>query len=238
MIGLIGYTGLIGQSLINAIHCDFAYNSQNINQLIEHEFDCVYCAAPSSNRIVANTNPEEDLKNIENLISVLKQSKIKKFVLIGTIDTLHLPNSPYGDNRKQLEIFVKQHYTDYHIVRSCLLIDNNIKKNILYDLKNSIYLESINLELKSQWYPLVRLPSDLEIIIKNNVKEINLVSEPIVNKDIITTLFPHLLEQITKSVPTDSYNEKCNRADLFDNYSPYILLKEHVFSHMQEYLKC
>lgn len=173
MIGLIGHTGLIGKFLANNINIDCCYNSQNITQASGQTFDILYCCAPSSNRIIANRNPDQDLDNINQIIAVLKSVVAKQVIMISTVDTQHDPVSPYGANRLKLEQFIKS-MPNYHIVRLCSLIDPNISKNVLYDLKHKTFLDSINLAQVMHWYRLQDLPKHLDIIVSNQLKEINL----------------------------------------------------------------
>ena len=75
-----------------------------------------------------------------------KEPLPKKLVLISTIDVFTSPKGvderseidtgnlqPYGYNRYQLELWVREHYPDALIVRLPGLFGKNIKKNFIYD---------------------------------------------------------------------------------------------------------
>ena len=109
---LIGHTGYIGSKLLDFINFDRCYNSATIKSLMYSEVDTLYCAAPSGNRLKATQDPMQDTVSVETLISVLNQTKVSKFVLISTVDTLYAPQSVYGKNRLMLEQFVKSRYND------------------------------------------------------------------------------------------------------------------------------
>ena len=62
------------------------FNTKNISDIEGKEFDLVVSAGVGAVKWWANQNPEEDKKNIDDLITHLKKVKAKKFVLISTID--------------------------------------------------------------------------------------------------------------------------------------------------------
>lgn len=236
VIGLIGATGLIGKHLSNHINPDVSYTSKNIETLSNNKFEVLYCAAPSGNRLTANTNPENDSNAITKLIAQLLTVKTNQFVLISTVDTLHSPTTTYGGNRLILENFVKQNFPNNIVIRLPTLIDLTIKKNILFDLKNKKYLDSINLLQQCQWYPLSLLYQDIQQIVSNNVADVNLVSEPIINQEIIDKLFTNFEKMPTNFKKSEPYNLICNCAKLFNN-DTYRLTKEQIFEYMIDYVQ-
>ena len=144
MLALIGHTGLIGGVLKSSLTFDLEYNSSNINDIQGRHFDTVYCAAPSGNRLLASQYPEQDTCNVYSLIENLKTITANRFILISSGDVVVSPESVYGNNRGQLEKFVKTQFDNHHVIRLCTLIHPDIKKNILYDLKHSLYTFYLN----------------------------------------------------------------------------------------------
>ena len=236
VIGVIGATGLIGKHLSNHINPDASYTSKNIETLSNNKFNVLYCAAPSGNRLDANINPKNDFDTIGVLTSQLLKVKTNQFVLISTVDTLHSPTTAYGGNRLILENFVKQNFSNNIVIRLPTLIDQAIKKNILFDLKNKKYLDSINLLQQCQWYPLTLLCQDIQQIVSNNITDVNLVSEPIVNQEIIDKLFTDFEKVPSNFKKSDPYNLICNCAKLFNNDN-YRLTKEQIFEYMIDYVQ-
>jgi len=230
---LIGSTGLIGSSLCKQIHVDATFNSSNIVEAQHQQFNTVYCCAPSGNRILANQRPEEDLDNILSLIATLKTIKIQRFVLISTVDTQHNPESPYGHNRLMLEKFAAT-INNHHIVRLCSLIDSNITKNILYDLKHQCFLDLIDLDLIMHWYKLSDLAGHLATIINNNIREVNLVSEPVSNQEIVDTFFAKLA--LSKYANGRPYNLTCSAVNLTGQVRDYVYTKDQIFDFIADYL--
>ena len=149
--GLIGYTGFVGSVIQPMFKFDLFYNRSNIYDLPKSELDLLVCAAPTGNRLFVQNNPMDDLDFILTLIDHLRKTKIKKFILLSTIDVIARPNTVYGMNRKILEGWIKTNLESYSIIRMPTLIHPAIKKNILYDLKHNQLLEKINQENKVKY---------------------------------------------------------------------------------------
>jgi hypothetical protein len=210
------------------------YNSANIDQIANCSFNTLYCAAPSGNRLLANKNPDQDLASINTLITALRKVNVVNFVLISTVDTVHARHTAYGSHRKILEEFVQDTFNKHYITRLPTLVSSGIRKNVLYDLKHKQYTDSINLDMQCHWYPLVRLRSDINTMIDNNITEENFISEPIANRDIVHKFFPELINQIT-ATPTvaGSYNLTCNNKAVFGKY---LVDRQEIFDAFTEYL--
>jgi hypothetical protein len=137
----------------------------------------------------------------------------------------------YGKNRGQLEQFVKNYFINHHIIRLCTLIHTDIKKNVLYDLKHSLYLDKINGQAVRQYYPLEKLADDINIIVDHDIQDINLVSEPIEDQLIVDHFFPHVCTQ--RNPCCNPYNLSCDKLP-FDHY---ILTKNQIFNYIEKYIK-
>jgi hypothetical protein len=148
---LIGYTGFVGSNLHQQFTFNDLYNSKNIHEIVNKSYDEVYCAGVRAQKWLANAQPQEDLDLIKSLIENIKQAKIKRFVLISTIDVYPNPvevdedsqidetkQSTYGRNRYYLEQWVMRYFEDYLIVRLPGLFGQNLKKNFIYDMINPI----------------------------------------------------------------------------------------------------
>jgi hypothetical protein len=223
---LIGFNGVIGQHLCRNVQLDFYFNSKNLNEILKNNYDIIFCAAPSGNKTFSNQNPDLDFRNIEKMIFILSKVKTNRFVLISTVDSLVQTPVAYGKNRKLLEEFVKQKFLKHNIIRLSSLISNHIQKNLLYDIKNSTWISSIDLDAKLQWYPLDHLTNDIKYVIDNNIREINLVSEPILNLDIVSEFAPQHIALITKKQNSVAYN-----------IQPYRYTKNEIFSLIKKYME-
>lgn len=222
MNALIGNTGLIGKHLKTCWSFSHEYNSSNIAEISNYKFDTVYIAAPTGNRLQANDNPEKDLNNIKYLLDHLIKTSIRRVVLIGTVDSILRNNLPYGQNRLWLENQINNKFELSYTIRLSALVHKNITKNILYDLKHKLYLDKINLNTEIQWYDLNNLTTDINRAIKNDLRECNLVSEPISNKEICNQFFPGLTISATPVVN--------------QTISPYVYTKTDIFQSMKDYL--
>lgn len=216
MKALIG-CGTIGSVLQQHLTFDRVFDTKNIDTLGQWDFDEVYCAAPGANRIVANADPMRDQQNIQKLIQLISQTKIKKFILISTVDTV-VKHTAYALNRKMFEDVV-QTFKNSVIVRLPSLIGPQIKKNMLYDLKHGVYIDKINLDDVCQWYDLQNLVKD----IAESTGTVNLVSEPIANSEIIQRFFPDSFSQVRPG--------QCS----YYNLSPYRYTKQQIFDSIHEY---
>jgi hypothetical protein len=228
MNALIGHTGLIGSMLAGGVDLDLTYNSANIDQIAHREFDTVYCAAPSGNRLLVSQDPAWDNKNIQRLVDSLRTVRVNRFVLIGSVDAVYAPESAYGGNRLVLEHFVQTQFELCHVIRLCTLIHPKITKNLLYDIRHRQYLDRINGAMVRQYYPLSRLCADIGCVIQHDVRTVNLVSEPVSDQDIITQFCPDVAIPHT---PVRSYDLHST-----EPFGKYVISRPQVFEYITEYL--
>ena len=145
---LIGYNGFVGSNILLKSDFSFKYNSKNINDIRNREFDLLICSAIPSDMQLVNLKPEKDLENIKELLNILKTVKSKKAVLISTIAVYPQPviynenyfdyksDSDYGKNRKFAEYEFSKIFKDSYIIRLPALFGNNLKKNFIFDIIN------------------------------------------------------------------------------------------------------
>jgi len=147
---LIGYSGFVGSNLDKQKKFDDKYNSSNINSISGKEFDLLVCAGISADKWWANRNEKADFLSIDNLLKIVKTVKVKKFVLISTIDVYSQPvisnelsvdklesQFPYGKNRLYAERFIYDNFPGSLIIRLPGLFGNGLKKNFIFDLVNN-----------------------------------------------------------------------------------------------------
>lgn len=226
-LAVIGSRGVIGNVIVSAFSPRATFNSDNIDQLSQSSYDTIICAAPSGNRRAAEQDPATDKHNIQTIITALEQTQCNRIVLISSIDTILYPNTTYGANRLYLENFVLARPGKSHVIRLCTLIAPTIKKNILYDLKHWQFVDQINCQSQLQWYNLANLPLDMQQSIDQDIRSITLVSEPIINREVISTFFPHRQAEIGINPG----------AELKYNITPYQTTREEIFTAMEQYLK-
>ncbi len=80
MDALIGYSGFVGTTLLRQRRFDAQYRSTNIGEIVGKTFDTVVCAGAPAQKWLANKDPADDIKKINNLIEKLKNKALKNFL--------------------------------------------------------------------------------------------------------------------------------------------------------------
>ena len=246
---IVGYTGFVGSNLLQFYKFDKLYNSSNFHEAVNKEFDTLFFCGVPAVKWYANKNPDEDFDVLHKIKSILQTIKVKKIILISTIDVYEyvdsqetedyecdfINNHAYGRNRYLFETFVKQNFENYFIIRLPALFGKGLKKNVIYDLINNNQVGNIERNTKFQWYNLNWLKNDIDIAITNNIRICNLFTEPLETLEIIK-LFDYPLDTY-KTQSTMTYNLKTKYSDTFNsNISGYIRDKNTVLNGIQEYL--
>lgn len=148
---LVGYTGFVGSNIYAVGKIDTAYNSKNIEEAYGTNPDLLIYAGLRAEKYLANNAPEKDMELILQAEENIKRINPKRLVLISTIDVFKVPKGvdensvidtenlhPYGYNRYQMELWVRENYPDALIIRLPGLFGKNIKKNFIYDYLNVI----------------------------------------------------------------------------------------------------
>lgn len=200
---IFGFSGFVGSYLTRYYKFDYLYNSKNITDAKNKEFDTIFISCIPAVKWLANKYPNRDTETIENIKNLLETIQAKKVILISTIDVYDVlnnklnedeiinyhNNNTYGKNRYMFEEFVRTTFSDVYIIRLPALFGRGLKKNIIYDLINNNEINNININTYFQWYNLEWLQDDIEICLQNNIRLCNLFTEPLHTKDIIS-LFP------------------------------------------------
>ncbi len=130
MKSLVGYTGFVGSNILLKEDFDGKYNSKNIQDSYGTNPELLIYAGLRAEKYLANTAPQKDLDLIIQAEENIERINPQKLVLISTIDVFKSPQSvdensrieteglpPYGYDRYQLEIWVRERYPDALIVR-------------------------------------------------------------------------------------------------------------------------
>lgn len=153
LISLVGYTGFVGSNICMQAgsYIEGLYNSKNIESAYKTNPDILIYAGLRAEKFLANTYPDKDKLMIEEAKQNIEKINPKKLIFISTIDVFKEPKNvseesninlqglqPYGYNRYQLELWVRENYPDALIIRLPALFGINLKKNFLYDFINII----------------------------------------------------------------------------------------------------
>ena len=239
---ILGYSGFVGSHLLEKVFNTELYNSKNIKEIANKEFNLVYCCCLPSVKWYCNKNPEEDIRIIDEIKQHISNIKsFNKLILISTID-IHCNNIEeqtednivvskeyYGLHRYNFEQWLIDNYENkIHIIRLPALFGIGIKKNVLYDLLNDNNLNLISNKNYYQWYDLRWLYDDIEYMINNNIKILNAYSEPIIMDEIINNFFPTKINNVLNNF-TIKYNQKTKYNEIYRN-------KELVLKNMEKFI--
>lgn len=242
---LIGFTGFVGSNL----HFDYRftdiYNSKNIGEITNKNYDCVVCAGISAKKWYANLHLNEDKKQIDDLIDILKTVKVNKFVLISTIDVydqidiglnedyINLGDThAYGRNRLYAENRIKELFNDHCVIRLPGLFGFGLRKNIIYDYLNN-NLKELSFKSQFQWYDVGDLIYDINKAIESNLNVVNLFTEPIKNSELIIVFKKYNDDlNINDSPNFVAYNTKTKY-----NSTGYIRNKTYILQKIDNYIK-
>jgi RmlD substrate binding domain len=246
---LIGYTGFVGASLASAEHFDVIVNRANLESLRGANLQRLVCAGLPAAKWMVNQNPEADAENIDRLEATLRTVQARTVILISTIDVYprtngadetydcsREPNHSYGRHRLRFEHFVREVFPHSSIVRLPALFGHGLKKNVLHDLLHDNRLERINPASRFQWYPLARLPRDLNTIETQGLPLVNLFTEPVETRSLLERLFPD------KRVgglpdPAADYDLRTRHGVLFGGDAHYVMTAAAVIGALGEFVR-
>ena len=239
---LIGYTGFIGSNLKKLYKPKYNYNTQNISKIKNKSFDLLFCAGTSSKRWLANKNPKKDLDNIKKLTKILQSFKTKKFILISSIEIYGLKNnknengkinkqynSSYGKNRLYLENFIKKKFKNYLIIRLPIVYGKNFSKNVIYDLMYQNEIEKLNANDLVQIYNVKNLKKDIDFCIKNEIKELNMATEPI--------LLSYLADKIFGIKLSKKKSARLMKMKSIHHKNKYFYNRKKIISELSKFIK-
>lgn len=230
---LIGYTGFVGNTLLNQTTFESLYRSTNISEIKHKGFDTVVCAGAPAKKWLANQQPVMDRATITSLIQYLKTIKCGTFILISTVDVFKTPvgvdeNTPvdevglqaYGLNRRMLEKFVESHFPNNIIIRLPGLVGPGLRKNVIFDILNKNNLHVIDGRNVFQFYPMVNLWYDIVAASKAGLRLVHLTAEPISVAELSMKGFGQPLNHVLSGTPT-MYNFCSQYAELFGAHGRY-----------------
>ena len=115
---LVGHTEFVGGNLLNQAAFSTVFNSANIAEIAQQEFDILVCAAAPGSMFEANKFPDRDQAKIQALIDELSKVRTSRFILISSIAVLEdfaggddegttafQEELAYGRHRRALESF-------------------------------------------------------------------------------------------------------------------------------------
>lgn len=257
MRGLIGFSGFVGQHLIEQTSFDKVYRSSTVGSIKDQTFELLVCAGVPAVKWLANQEPENDLHSLRKLLEHLKTTKANEFVLISTIDVYPDPataetenaelrdrrNHAYGTHRFWFEQQVKSIFPVCTIVRLPALFGRYMKKNYIFDLlhEREEFIRKIHLQSAFQWYNVERLWSDICTVRAAKAGLVNLFTEPVKTETLVRDCFPRFLpscEEIA-NLPLRPmvYNLQTKFSSLWGSASGYIQSADDVLSEIRDFVR-
>lgn len=154
---IVGGNGVLGADLVSNLSSTFkveSINRDNYNSFAGEKCDVLINANGNSKRFWANKNRIEDFKaSTLSVYNTLIDFKFNKYIYISSSDVYFdhgNPNfakeelevksellSPYGLHKYLSECIIKNSLSDYVILRSSLILGDNMRKGPIYDLLNN-----------------------------------------------------------------------------------------------------
>ncbi len=206
---LIGYTGFVGSALLSQRSFGHLVNSRNFRDMRGQSYDTVVCCGVSAVKWLANRDPAADIAAIEALADVLAEVRVKRFVLVSTVDVYDetalrggkafedMPTGgeghhAYGRHRLWFEGQVAELFPEHHILRLPALFGAGLRKNALFDMSHGRLLGQVDPDAAFSWYDLSRLSGDIDAAVGADLRLVNLGTEPVRTAAIRDALFPGL----------------------------------------------
>ncbi len=246
---LIGYTGFVGSNLNQQQEFTHTYNSSNIEEIREEQFDEIYFAGLPAAKWKCNLHPEDDIINVARIINNLREVSAGRFILISTVDVYKEPNGvdedtpilydnhhAYGIHRRIFENFVREKFLNHFIIRLPGLFGDGLKKNIIYDFLNDNQTDKINAPDEFQFYYLDRLSDDIKVALQNEVRLLNIATPPVSVRDVVKAAFGRDFDQVQDREPI-RYDMKTKYGELFGAGDGYIMSRQDVLNDLREFVQ-
>lgn len=246
---LIGYTGYVGTTLLRQRAFDFLFRSTNIDDVAGREYDVVVCAGAPAKKWVANNDPRADRAQIARLMENLEGVKCRYFVLISTVDVFSSPLQvdessavqeqglhAYGRHRRELERFVEDTFPVHSVIRLPGLVGPGLKKNVIYDFKNDNGLDKIDSRALFQFYPMVNLWADIQVVLREKLPLVHLTAEPISVAEVASDGCGRKFSR-TSTGPVAEYDMQTRYADAFGSPGRYQYSKKESLTAIRAYFQ-
>ena len=245
---LIGHTGFVGSNLMQQGQFTACFNSRNITDIAGQSFDTIVCAGVQAVKWKANKEPEADWRGIEGLLAPLSTVNAQRFILISTIDVYANPdgetedvpppaeNHAYGRHRAKVEDFVRERFANHHIIRLPGLFGAGLKKNVIFDLLHDNGLDVIQPLSSFQYYLLKHLTEDLHKVVNQQIRLLNLATEPVQTRAIIEAYASDKMVG-TKAGPPARYDFRSKHAALWGGHNGYLYDGGTVLCEIGEYMR-
>lgn len=111
-----------------------------------------------------------------------------------------------------------------------------MKKNIIFDLINKKYIESINTDSSYQFYSLDKLSNDIKIAMNNNLIKLNVATEPIKITEVINTCLDYSIISNNNASKREE-NMLSKYGKLWGSQTKYLYSKHEVLEDLKYFIK-
>lgn len=247
-VGLIGFTGFVGGTLMGQAEFDFLYRRRNVHELAADRPATVVCAGAPAAKWLANQKPREDRQNLNRLISALDDTPIRRLILISTVDVYPDPtrvdesspidpasNHSYGRHRFHLERFVRERFDQTTVIRLPALFGRGLKKNFVFDLLNDRPERFTHRDSAFQFYDISRLWLDLLRIVASGLELVNLVGEPVKAREVARHAFGIDYDFVTDADPV-AYDIRTRHAERFGAEGVYMFSASETLDRLRTFV--
>lgn len=242
---LIGHTGFVGGSLSRQIPFDVLVNSSNVDELRGRAFSLVVCAGARAEKWKANRDPAADRAGIDRLLSVLREVRAERFVLVSTVDVFEMPagtdesfptdaRHAYGRNRRALEELCEERFSA-QVLRLPALYGPGLKKNAVYDLLHDNQVENIHPGSTYQFYDVRDLWADAEKARSAGIRLLHLATEPVSMGEVAARCFGRELRP-PGGAPA-RYDLRSRHAELWGGRGGYLRSREEVLRGLERFVR-
>jgi len=234
---LIGSTGFVGSNLRSQIEISEYASSKNIYQYKDVKFDLGYIAAGDARKWIANQSYTKDKEHIDILYKDISNIKIDTIIHFSTVDVYQnkfgyenpsindISQEPYGNNRFYLEEKLRDICPNYYLIRLPGLFGPGLKKNIIYDINVGKDISNFNLNSSFQWFDLLDLKNIIDFVLNNNIRELNVCSEPLTVYELLDLKKIPKGACLTNNTNLVSYNIKSRYSKKFSGHDSYLYTK-------------
>ena len=241
MSALIGSTGFVGGHLQKNFNFTHKFNRTNISEIQGLNTDLLICAGLPAEKWKANNEPELDWSNMADLAQMITSVNAERAILISTIDVYQPAfdvtenNSPdyngeqaYGRNRAWFETYFSSHFPNAQIIRLPGLFAEDLRKNLIYDLKHrrEEHFKNVNYKSQFQFFDITQIWEVINSCIQNDLSLLNVATEPISAQE-IADIFDCRLGNSGKEI---TYNMRTIHATVFQKDKDYLMSREEVIN--------
>jgi hypothetical protein len=248
-VGIVGHSGLVGSYIKNKFPDAQKFNSQNSSEVRGQHFDLLFLSTLPAEKWLANKFPEADLEKVQSISKHLESVSSGRTLLISTVDVFENPvcvseddvpsasnTIGYGPNRLVFEEFVNGHFGESWTVRLPGLVGQNLKKNVLYDLRHGKPVFEVAINSQFQFYPLSRMEDDLDTLLRSDPGLFHLVAEPLTLQEISDDIGINGKLFGPPSVNAPKYEVRSSKTSLWGNLGHFQVSKEESLHAIGQYL--